>query len=930
MHHQIFRIVRILLATAPIIAHAQEIAAPQTRITIIKPDFRESKQRYPQLNLFRTVKRPRVALVLSGGGARGIAAVGVLRILEQNNIPVDLIVGTSIGSVIGGLYAMGYSTDQLQRLADTTNWDDLLSYSDDSKRRDLFLDQKIARDKSILVLRFEGLEPVLPQAFSTGQRLSMYLNLLTLQGLYHPDPSFDDLRIPFRAVTTDLVTGKKFVINSGDMTEALRASMAIPLLFNSMPRDSMQLLDGGLLDNLPVDVAIAEKADIVIAVDMVSPLRPKSKLNAPWEIADQITTIMMQEANKLARAKADIVIAPRLGDHLASDFTGIDSLISAGENSTEELIPALKKLIEYRTLRLYDAESNVRFESPRFSWSGSLPPTFQDNLQLYEKRGWITESELRRFVNDIYTKGDYASVDGTVEQRADSTIIEFHHTYNPILRDVKILGNNIFNSDTLLTVFQPVIGRYLNMMSLERALERLLAIYRAAGYSLARVSDIQVDSSSSTATVILDEGTIYRIDINGTKKSRDWIIWRELPFKEQSLFNISKVAKGISNLYGTSLFEQILVTTQHQDSTGKLNITTIKARERSTELIRFGLRVDNERNIQPSIDIRDENLFGTGAEFGVLIGGGTRNQTYLGELKAVRIFNSYLTFNIKGYSLVRDVNVYDDVPSTDPDLFEREKVGEYREVRNGGSASFGAQLERLGSVSVEGRLERHNVYNIYNQAFGINDQPFTNQEYNFSSIRFGTNIDTQDKSPYPTDGVVINFSYESALIKFVNAVGFTKMFFSYDKYQTVVKNHTLHPRLMIGVADETLPISEQFSLGGQQNFFGFREDNARGKQLLVASLEYQYKLPFSILFDTYFKARYDVGAVWAKTEEIRLEDFKHGIGITLGLDTPIGPADFSLGRSFYIRNDLSHRPVSFGPFVLYFSIGYPVAGVVRY
>jgi NTE family protein len=155
------------------------------------------------------------------------------------------------------------------------------------------------------------------------------------------------------------------------------------------------------------------------------------------------------------------------------------------------------------------------------------------------------------------------------------------------------------------------------------------------------------------------------------------------------------------------------------------------------------------------------------------------------------------------------------------------------------------------------------------------------------------------------------------------------MFFSYEKYQTIVKNHTLHPRVMIGVADETLPISEQFSLGGQQNFFGFREDNTRGKQLVAASLEYQYKLPFLILFDAYFKARYDLGAMWAKTEEIRLEDFKHGIGITLGLDTPIGPADFSLGRSFYIRNDLLHRPVSFGPFVLYFSIGYPIAGVVR-
>ena len=277
MHQQIFRIILILFAVVPLLAHAQDITTPQTRVTIIKPDIREVKSRYPKLNSFHSVRRPRIALVLSGGGARGIAAIGVLRVLEHNNIPIDLIVGTSMGSVIGGLYAMGYSTDQLQRLVDTTNWDDLLSYSDDSKRRDLFLDQKIARDKSILVLRFEGLEPVIPQAFSTGQRLSNYLNLLTLQGLYHPDPSFDDLRIPFRAVTTDLVTGKRIVIDSGDMTEALRASMAIPLLFSSMPRDSMQLLDGGLVDNLPVDVAIAEKADIVIAVDMVSPLKAKEQ-----------------------------------------------------------------------------------------------------------------------------------------------------------------------------------------------------------------------------------------------------------------------------------------------------------------------------------------------------------------------------------------------------------------------------------------------------------------------------------------------------------------------------------------------------------------------------------------------------------------------------------------------------------------------------
>jgi NTE family protein len=374
----------------------------------------------------------------------------------------------------------------------------------------------------------------------------------------------------------------------------------------------------------------------------------------------------------------------------------------------------------------------------------------------------------------------------------------------------------------------------------------------------------------------------------------------------------------MANLFGTNLFDQMHLSIHHEGDSLQWNVTTIHTHERNTELIRFGLRVDNERNIQPSIDVRDENLFGAGAEIGLLIGGGTRNQSYVTEIKATRIFNTYLTFSLKGYSIVRDINFYDDGPANNTRWFERDRVGEYREHRNGGLMSFGAQLERLGSVTIEGRLEKINVDNIFNATI-------TNQEYNISSIRFGTSVDTQDKFPYPTDGIVFNFSYESALMKLVDAPGFTKMFFSYDTYHTFYKGHVIHPRFMIGVADETLPISEQFSLGGQQDFFGFREDNTRGRQLLAASLEYQYKLPFELFFNTYFKARYDFGSVWARTVEMRLKDFKHGIGVTVGLDTPIGPAEFSLGRSFYFLNS----SVSFGPFAAYFSIGYPIFGVVR-
>jgi NTE family protein len=902
----------------PTLIYAQSTVQPQACVTIIRPELFKSKFRYPNFLSHRSVQHPRIAVVLSGGGARGVASIGVLRVLERNGIPIDLIVGTSMGSVIGGLYAMGYSTDQLQRIVDTTNWDDLLSYNDEARRRDMFLDQKITRNKSVLVLRFEGLSPVIPEAFSTGQRLTNYLNILTLQALYKPEPSFDDFRIPFRAVATDLVTGKRIVLDGGDITMALRASLSVPLLFSSVPRDSMQLLDGGLVDNLPVDVAIAHDANIVVAVDMVSPLRPKSELNAPWEVVDQITTIMMQEATKLARAKANIVITPKMGDHLSSDFTDLDSLIAAGEIAAEESLPMFKQLIKEATLKRYQADSTTRYERPRFSWTNEPSSDCRDSLQAYEKRGWVSKTDLQIFLNRIYEEGDYTTVEGIVEQQRDSVNIKIALSPNPILHGVNILGSTIFPVDTLLSAFWPLYGKHMNVRQTTLAFEQLLAKYRSFGYPLARIVSAQFDSITNNIVIILNEGIVSRMDIIGTTKTRDWVLRRELPWHENDILTLSKISQGMANLYGTSLFEQMHLSVHQEGDSSQFNVTTIHTRERNTELIRFGLRVDNERNIQPSIEVRDENLFGAGAEIGLLIGGGTRNQSYVAEIKATRIFNTYLTFNLKGYSIIRDINFYEDGMTNNPSRFERIQTGEYEERRMGGLMSFGAQLERLGSVTIEGRLEKINVANIFKDKI-------TNQEYNISSIRFGTSVDTQDKFPYPTDGIVINFSYESALMKLVDAPGFTKMYFSYDTYHTFYKGHVIHPRFVIGVADETLPISEQFSLGGQQDFFGFREDNSRGRQLLAASLEYQYKLPFEIFFNTYFKARYDFGSIWTKTVEMRLKDFKHGVGVTIGLDTPIGPADFSLGRSFYFVD----RSVSFGPFAAYFSIGYPIFGVVR-
>jgi NTE family protein len=255
MNLKLFILIVLLFVLTGSYLRGTEQNGDPVRSWTIRPELQEPHRSIPAIVEYREVKRPKIGLVLSGGGARGIATIGVIEAFEEAGVPIDFIAGTSMGSIIGGLYAAGYSVEQLKALVDTTDWEALLSFGDDSRRKDLFYDQKLADDKSIVVLRFDGFEPVLPQAFSTGQRLTHYLNILVLQSVYHPTSSFDELRIPFRAVATDLISGKRVVLGRGDLTEALRASVTVPLLFSPVKKDTSLLLDGGLTSNIPVEVA---------------------------------------------------------------------------------------------------------------------------------------------------------------------------------------------------------------------------------------------------------------------------------------------------------------------------------------------------------------------------------------------------------------------------------------------------------------------------------------------------------------------------------------------------------------------------------------------------------------------------------------------------------------------------------------------------
>ncbi len=891
---------------------AQDGAPAPVRTTLVRPDLRPSEDKFPNLVEFKSVARPRVALVLSGGGARGLAAIGVLQALEAHDIHVDLIVGTSMGSIVGGLYASGYTPQEMQRLADTTNWSDVISYSDESARRDLFLDQKSLQERSALAIRFSGLEPIIPSAFSTGQRLTNLLNILSLQAIYHPNTSFDELGIRYRAVSTDLVSGKQVVLGKGDLSEAMRGSMAVPLLFTPVSKDSLQLVDGGLISNIPVDVARTLGADIVIAVDVTSPLRPRSQLTQFWEVGDQIMGIMMQASNREQLAKADIVIRPSLAGHLSSDFADLDDVIRDGEATTDLAVAGIKAKI-FGFARADSTADHPSVDAKLVLVSGQPDDEILGRWNRIRAFGPLKESSVQTFVDELYETGDFERVEANVRRDGDTAVVSLDAIRRAVITSVEFHGNALIPTDTLRRVFSPLLNRRINANESREALKEILRLYRNRGYSLARFQEVRFDPVSGRADLTIDEGIIYRMDIKGTQKTRDYVIWRELPFGRNDVFEISKVAQGIRNLNGTNLFEKVLFTPHLEDGR---NVVDIQVKERSTELLRLGIRIDNERNIQPSFDVRDDNFLGIGAELGAGYFGGLLNRNYYTEFKARRIFNSYFTFDLRGYYKLYDFYTYDYAPTHDDLHWNRYRTGEYREEHQGASASFGTQLERLGTMTVEGRLENQRVWNTSGQPL-----PET-QKFGISSLKVATVLDTRDQYPFPHEGVLMNLSYESALVKVIGTVGFTKFYFSYDYFKTFFGTQTLHPSVRVGFADETLPITEQFSLGGQNNFFGLDEHDSRGKQIFVTSLEYQLKLPFRIFFDTYFKARYDLGSIWPSPEQIRLADLGHGVGVSIAIDTPIGPAEFSVGKSFFTRQDILNKPISYGPFITYFSIGY--------
>jgi len=504
------------------------------------------------------------ALALSGGGARGFAHIGIIQALEEEGLQPDLIVGTSMGAVVGGLWAAGYSAAEMRSIALSTDWSGL--FLDRPARRNLFLAKKETRSRHILALRFRGWEPELPVALSSGQQVSELLFRLVNRAPYHAWSSFDDLRIPFRAAASDLVTGQPVVFSEGDLAEAMRAAVSLPLVLVPYEMDTLLLVDGGVIENIPVEAARREGAEIVVAVDMSSGFERGGSTDLPWDLADRVTTLMHVERNDASRRLADLVITPDVGPHKASDFGDVDDLISAGYRAAKETMPRLRELFrefqpDSNCCATYCSRARLRafFETtppellpPRaHRFSGmSAPPDSNlpgrgggSGLSELEnvRRGYVYRGRTLAHVTDLRMDSAGTLVSRWEEGRIRSIRVAGLRRYRPwtVLREfplvegqlfdlrqarrgvTQIYGSDLFSSVTL-SALPTDSGAHLTLRVRERESPQLRV---GAGYSLERGGRGFLEFLNDNA---LDLGA--RLSLFGKYGERDEVLGARLTF----------------------------------------------------------------------------------------------------------------------------------------------------------------------------------------------------------------------------------------------------------------------------------------------------------------------------------------------------------------------------------------------------------------
>ncbi len=414
-------------------------------------------------------ERTKVALVLSGGGAKGFAHIGVLKILEQEGIPIDIIVGTSMGSLVGGIYSIGYEAAEIESLVKSLDWESTIM--DEVPRLSLSKNIQLLRQRYFLSLPIsEEKKIMLPQSLMKGQNI---LNMFCgLAGEVPVDADFSKLPISFACVATDLETGEEVVMNKGFLPSAMYSSMAIPFAFKPSVRDGRLLVDGGMVNGFPADVAKAMGADIIIGVDIRNDDYAKEDLKSMNNILNQLIGFFDKDKSAANKNICDLIIRPDIAGYSVSSFNkqAVDSLILRGERATLDVVDQLNEIKSKYNLQLRPHTNKLvkpeHWHITRIRYNGKyhLNNDYLNRTLGLETPGDYSVEDIKAGIDRMYGLGGFNQIFYYLERNEEATTLHLNMETEKVF--MQNIGFKVNTTDAAAILLSTTRQNYKNIFGL--------------------------------------------------------------------------------------------------------------------------------------------------------------------------------------------------------------------------------------------------------------------------------------------------------------------------------------------------------------------------------------------------------------------------------------------------------------------------------